>query len=54
MNKVVVQQTKGTTTQSNRHGNQNQVGKVGPMDYHCLICESPNHKIYGFPHKQVA
>jgi hypothetical protein len=33
---------------------ETQGGKVGPMVYHCLICESPNHKIYGYPRKQVA
>lgn len=34
--------------------NQNQGNKVGPIACQCFICNSFEHKIYDYPHRQVA
>ncbi len=54
MNEVLAQQNKSTGSSYGQQQNQNQGNKVGPIVYQCFICNSFEHKICDYPHRQVA
>jgi hypothetical protein len=54
MNGVLAQTNGGTRNRSNNKGGHEKANKFGSIIYCCFICNSIKHKIYNYPHKDIA
>ncbi len=54
MNGVLAQINGGTRNKFGNKGGQGNANKFGSIVYCCFICNFIEHKIYNYPHKDVA